>query len=148
MSVPPLPARRPPPPPGAPLPPSRAPRSRAPAAIPSLPTTLGVTPIATSRSKPSGPPSAPRNLRLSPGPAPGSLVIKHSRPVGAGSFAVEYKLEPSSPEDPWIAPEMLQSSSAVQQLDGLAPAQLVKVRVRALGDGWGPYSIEVLGRAR
>jgi hypothetical protein len=110
--------------------------------------TLGVTPVATTRTRRTGPPSAPEKIRLLPGPASGSVVIKHSRPAGAGSFAVQYKLEPSRPEDPWLAPETLQSKAPVQQLEGLAPGQLVRVRVRALGAGWGPYSEEVLGRAQ
>jgi hypothetical protein len=110
--------------------------------------TLGVTPVGTTRSKISGPPKAPDKIRLLPGPAPGSLVVKHSRPAGSGSFAVEYKLEPSHPEDRWQALEALQSKAAVHHLDGLAPAQLVRVRVRALGDGWGPYSVEAVGRAQ
>lgn len=110
--------------------------------------TLGVTPVAISRPRRTGPPKAPEKIRLLPGPASGSLLIKHSRPAGAGSFAVQYKLEPSRPEDPWQAPETLQSKAPVQQLDGLAPGQLVRVRVRALGAGWGPYSEEVLGRAQ
>lgn len=108
---------------------------------------LGLTPASSTRSKIVGPPDAPKNLRLSPGRAPGSLLIKHSRPKGAGSFAVEYKLEPSQAEDPWLSPPSLQSKNIAQQLTGLAPAQLVRVRVRALGDGWGPYSVEVTGRA-
>lgn len=110
-------------------------------------TTLGVTPATTSKSKIVGPPEAPRNVRVLAGPAPGSLIVKHSRPAGSGSFAVQYKLEPSQPEDPWQAPEALQSKSAVHELDGLAAAQLVRVRVRALGDEWGPFSVEVVGRA-
>lgn len=110
-------------------------------------TTLGVTPASTSKSKIVGPPEAPGNVRVLAGPTPGSLIVKHNRPAGAGSFAVQYKLEPSQPGDPWQAPETLQSKLAVHALDGLAAAQLVRVRVRALGDEWGPFSIEVVGRA-
>jgi hypothetical protein len=110
--------------------------------------TLGVTPASITRSKITGPPEAPENVRIAAGPTPGSLIVKHSRPAGSGSFAVQYKLEPSKPEDSWEAPESLQSRSTVHQLGGLAPAQLVRIRVRALGDGWGPFSEEVMGRAQ
>ena len=43
---------------------------------------------------------------------------------------------------------LLFGPSPVHRLDGLAPAQVVRIRVRALGDGWGPFSEEVMGRAQ
>jgi hypothetical protein len=109
---------------------------------------LGGTPVSAGYAKVDRPPAAPTNVRIVDGPTYGSGFVKHRRPAGAASFAVEYKLEPSLPEDPWISSETLQSKAASHLLDGFSPAQLIRVRVRALGCGWGDYSVEVVGRLK
>jgi hypothetical protein len=76
----------------------------------------------------------------------GDATIKCHRVPGAGSYLFEYKLEPSQPTDPWLGNVSTKLVSTT--VSGLAAAQLIRARVRAIGVAPGPWSVEVVGRAK
>jgi hypothetical protein len=80
------------------------------------------------------------------GKVDGDATIKCHRVPGAGSYLFEYKLEPSQPTDPWLG--NISTKLASTTVSGLAPAQLIRARVRAIGVAPGPWSVEVVGRAK
>ncbi len=80
------------------------------------------------------------------GKADGEAIIKCHRVPSAGSYLFEYKLEPSQPTDPWLGNVVTKLVSTT--VSGLAPAQLIRARVRAIGVAPGPWSVEVVGRAK
>jgi hypothetical protein len=76
----------------------------------------------------------------------GEATIKCHRVPSAGSYLFEYKLEPSQPTDPWLG--NINTKLVSTTVSGLAPAQLLRARVRAIGAAPGPWSVEVVGRAK
>jgi hypothetical protein len=85
-------------------------------------------------------------LSIVKGPNEGDAKLKCGRVPYAGSYVFEYKLEPSLPTDPWLGTITTKLSSA--PLTGLPAAQLIRARARAIGVTAGPWSVEVVGRAR
>ena len=85
-------------------------------------------------------------VKLAAGTADGQVICRcHSVPY-AGAYQFEYKLEPSQPADPWLG--NIATKLVATLVSGLAPAQLVRVRARAVGAQPGPWSVEVVGRAK
>jgi hypothetical protein len=66
--------------------------------------------------------------------------------TNAGSYVFQYKLEPSLPTDPWLGTVPTKLASTI--ISGLAPEQLIRARAQAVGVAVGPWSVEVVGRAR
>jgi hypothetical protein len=85
-------------------------------------------------------------LKVVAGAVEGTVELKCDRVPHAGAFVFEYKLEPSQPTDPWLG--NITTKLAKTTVTGLAPAQLVRGRVRAVGVVPGPWSVEVVGRAK
>jgi hypothetical protein len=85
-------------------------------------------------------------LGVGPGPASGDAKLKCKRVPHAGSYVFQYKLEPSLPTDPWLG--NVTTKLAWTIVAGLPPAQLIRGRVQAIGVAPGPWSVEVVGRAK
>jgi len=85
-------------------------------------------------------------VQVAPGAADGEVKLRCGRVPHAGGYVFAYKLEPSQPADPWLG--NINTKLASTTVQGLAPAQLVRARVRAVGVAPGPWSVEVVGRAR
>ena len=112
---------------------------------PSVLATLGVA-QAASPTKPSTETTGTPVLKVAAGATVGEVKLKCGRVLHAGSYVFQYKLEPSQPTDPWLAtiPTKLASTS----VGGLAPEQLIRARAQAVGVVAGPWSAEVVGRAK
>jgi hypothetical protein len=106
---------------------------------------LGVD-AAASPTKPANEVVGTPVLKVAPGTNPGEVKLTCGRVPHAGAYIFEYKLEPSQPADPWIGNVTTKFVSTV--VPGLAAAQAVRVRVRAVGVTPGPWSLEVVGRAK
>jgi hypothetical protein len=85
-------------------------------------------------------------LTISKGEHDGDALLRCKRVPYAGSYVFQYKLEPSLPTDPWLGD--ISTKLASTPLSGLAPAQLLRARARAIGVVAGPWSAEVVGRAK
>jgi hypothetical protein len=113
---------------------------------------LGVEVLSIQRGpRDQGPAGAPTNLRVLAGDDSGSVIVRWSRPRGAGAFLAQYKLEPLSPDAPpsdWFPAEGFATKNLDWSIDNLQPIAQVRVRVRAIGAQIGPWSEEALGRAR
>jgi hypothetical protein len=112
---------------------------------------LGAEPVTAQRSpRATGPADVPGNVRLGPGADTGSALTRWSRPDGAGAFVAQYRLEPAAgaPATDWTPAEGFATNKLSWQIDGLPPAAHLRVRVKAIGAEVGPWSDEVLGRAR
>jgi hypothetical protein len=112
---------------------------------------LGVEAAAPRGPRADGPTDIPGNLRVLPGPASGSSIVKWTRPVGAGAFLAQYRLESeaggASPSE-WVPVDGFATKKVKWPIENLPPAAHLRVRVRAIGAEAGPWSEEVLGRAR
>lgn len=86
-------------------------------------------------------------IKLAEGAKSGQMVVKRRRNKGAGSIVIQYKLDSSAPTDPWLPPDGIQTSKLAWTIENLPPGQLIRVRVRAIGDVPGPW-VEEVGRAR
>lgn len=91
---------------------------------------------------------APTKLVVAPGEVDGEAAPKCARVPGAGAYKFEYKLEPSLPQDPWLPPGGITTKFARTTIPDLPPNQLLRARVCAIGETAGPWSEEVVGRAR
>jgi hypothetical protein len=91
---------------------------------------------------------APTKLVVATGAAEGEAAPKCARVPGAGAYRFEYKLEPSLPADPWLPPGGITTKFARTTIPDLPPNQLIRARVCAIGETAGPWSEEVVGRAR
>jgi hypothetical protein len=113
---------------------------------------LGVEAAATQRAPHAeGPADSPDNLRVLPGPASGSSIVKWTRPAGAGAFLAQYRLESEAggaPAADWVPADGFATKKVEWPIENLPPAAHLRVRVRAIGAEVGPWSEEVLGRAR
>jgi hypothetical protein len=76
----------------------------------------------------------------------GDVLFKCKRVQHAGAYLFEYKLEPSQASDPWLGNITTKLTSTT--VTGLAASQLLRARVRAIGVTPGPWSAEVVGRAK
>jgi hypothetical protein len=76
----------------------------------------------------------------------GDVRLRCKRVPHAGAYLFEYKLEPSQASDPWLG--NITTKLASTTVTGLAGAQLVRARVRAIGVTPGPWSAEMVGRAK
>jgi hypothetical protein len=85
-------------------------------------------------------------LRIDPGPVDGDAKLKCGQVPHAGSYLFQYKLEPSQPTDPWLG--NIATKLVSTMLHGLPHAQLIRGRVQAIGVAPGPWSVEVVGRAK
>jgi hypothetical protein len=106
---------------------------------------LGVEPAASPTKQEDEVVGAPV-LTIAKGANEGDAKLKCARVPYAGSYVFEYKLEPSLPTDPWLGTITTKLASA--PLTGLPAAQLIRARARAIGVTAGPWSVEVVGRAR
>ena len=94
-------------------------------------------------------PDAPTGLVIQLGARPGEVLFKCHRSRYAGAYVFQYKLEPSLPTDPWLPDgEGLLTRRVSATVSGLAPSQMLRARVRAIGDQSSVWSEEVLGQAR
>lgn len=113
---------------------------------------LGVEAAATQRApRAEGPAEMPSNVRVLLGEDSGTVIVKWTRPIGAGAFLAQYKLEPQAagaPPSDWSPAEGFATKKVEWAIDNLPPAAHVRVRVRSIGAEVGPWSEEVLGRAR
>lgn len=91
---------------------------------------------------------APTDVVIMEGANPGDAPVKCRRVAHAGSYMFQYKLEPSRPEDPWLPEGGIQTKYARTILTDLLPGQPIRVRICAIGGVTGPWSEEVVGRAR
>jgi hypothetical protein len=85
-------------------------------------------------------------LKVGQGPAQGDAELRCKAVPHAGSYLFQYKLEPSQPTDPWLGNIATKIVSTI--VHGLPPAQLIRGRVQAIGVAPGPWSVEVVGRAK
>ena len=85
-------------------------------------------------------------LKLAQGLAAGELALRCNKVAHAGAYVFEYKPEPSLPTDPWVG--NVTTKLVATTVSGLAAAQLIRARVRAVGATLGPWSVEVVGRAK
>jgi hypothetical protein len=85
-------------------------------------------------------------LKVVQGVSSGDVKLECARVPHAGAYIFEYKLEPSQPTDPWLGNIVTKFVSTV--VPGLAAAQAIRVRARAVGVTPGPWSVEVVGRAK
>jgi hypothetical protein len=111
----------------------------------SLLATLGVQRVLASSSPATETIVAPV-VSILLGKADGEAKIKCHRVPHAGAYQFEYKLEPSQPTDPWLGNAVTKLVST--DVSGLAPGQLLRARARAIGAAPGPWSVEVVGRAK
>jgi hypothetical protein len=91
---------------------------------------------------------APEALGISPGANPGAVRLKCGKVAHATAYVFEYKVEPSQPADPWLPEGGIQTKRVSTTLTGLAPGQAIRARARAIGGMAGPWSEEVVGRAK
>lgn len=113
----------------------------------SMLTTLGVT-AAAPPTKATNAAAGGTTLTVSRGPNAGDVVFKCRKVAGAGAYIVEYKLEPSLPTDAWLPPGGIITKYVSATVSGLAPEQQVRGRIRGVGGTLGPWSTEVVARAR
>jgi hypothetical protein len=111
----------------------------------SLLASLGVA-QAASPSKPETETVDAPVLKVSAGASGGQVRLACGRVTNAGSYVFQYKLEPSQPTDPWLA--TIATKLASTTVGGLAPEQLIRARVQAVGITAGPWSAETVGRAK
>jgi hypothetical protein len=112
---------------------------------------LGVERALTHRGpRAARPADVPGKVRLMPGVDFGSARMKWTRPEGAGAFVAQYRIEepPGVATTEWTPAEGFATSGVSWEIDGLPPAAHLRGRVRAIGAERGPWSEEVLGRAR
>jgi hypothetical protein len=109
-------------------------------------TALGVDPVSPRDQQIGDMVAAPAKVTVSAGENGGDAVFKTNRIPGAGSYEFQYKLEPSQPSDPWLPGGS--TKRVTFTLTGLAAAQHLRVRARAIGNTPGPWSAEVIGIAR
>lgn len=88
------------------------------------------------------------HLSILEGDVQGEARFRCRKVPYAGAYVFEYKLEPSQPTDPWLPPGGIITTHVEAKISGLAPGQLVRGRVRAVGGVLGPWSDEVVGRAK
>ena len=108
-------------------------------------TSLGVD-TAANPSKPETEVITAPVVTVVPGANPGDVKLRCGRVPRAGAYVFEYKLEPSQPADPWLGNTSTKLVSTL--VSGLAPAQLIRARARAIGVTASPWSVEVVGRAK
>jgi hypothetical protein len=113
---------------------------------------LGVEAAATQRTpRAQGPAEVPGNLRVLPGEDSGSVIVKWARPRGVGAFLSQYRLESpaeDAPSSAWLPAEGFATTKVEWSIENLPPAAHLRVRVRSIGAELGPFSEEMLGRAR
>jgi len=85
-------------------------------------------------------------VKVQAGANAGEVKLRCGRVPHAGAYVFEYKLEPSQPTDPWLG--NVTTKLAQTTVTGLAPVQAVRARARAVGVTSGPWSEEVVGRAK
>ena len=85
---------------------------------------------------------------VGPGAVLGEALLKCRAVPYAGAYQFEWKLEPSQPGDPYPAQNLITTKYASARVAGLPAEQLIRGRVRAVGGSPGPWSDEVLGRAK
>jgi hypothetical protein len=93
-------------------------------------------------------PEAPVLLAIAAGANPGEALLRCRKVARAGSYVFEYKAEQALPTDPWLPGGGIQTTFVSAMVSGLAPSQHIRARVRAIGATSGPWSEEVVGRAR
>jgi hypothetical protein len=115
---------------------------------PSVLATLGVTVAAKGVKGAHDNVGAPA-LSVGVGVNDGDALFKCKAEPYAGAYVFQYKLEPSQITDPWLpAAGPIMTKYPHTTVSGLAPEQAVRGRVRAVGGLPGPWSAEVVGRAR
>jgi hypothetical protein len=87
-------------------------------------------------------------LTVLPGAVSGEARLRCKKVPHAGAYLFEYKLEPSQPTDPWLPQGGILTTHVETTVGGLAPEQLLRGRVRAIGGVVGGWSEEVVGRAK
>jgi hypothetical protein len=87
-------------------------------------------------------------LAVVAGAVSGEAVLRCKKVPHAGAYLFEYKLEPSQPSDPWLPQGGILTTHVETTVGGLAPEQLLRGRVRAIGGVVGGWSEEVTGRAK
>lgn len=110
--------------------------------------TLGVAAAATGVKGAHDNVDAPTKLTVGAGVNAGDVDLKCKRVAYAGAYLFEYKLEPSLPTDPWLPQGGIMTTHVETTVSGLAEGQLVRGRVKAVGGLPGPWSAEVVGRAK
>ena len=91
---------------------------------------------------------AVEGLTVGAGKIAGEATLKAKGVAHAASYIFQYKLEPSLPTDPWLPPNGIITKHVSATVTGLAPQQLIRARAAAVGGAPGPWSAEVVGRAR
>jgi hypothetical protein len=87
-------------------------------------------------------------LTVGAGKSAGEAALKAKGVPHAASYIFQYKLEPSQPTDPWLPPTGIITKHVSTTVTGLAPQQLIRARACAVGGAPGPWSAEVVGRAK
>ncbi len=85
-------------------------------------------------------------LKVLAGAILGEAKLKCGAVPHAGSYVFQYKLEPSQPTNPWLG--NISTKLVWTNVAGLAPEQLIRARVQAVGVTAGPWSTEMVGRAK
>jgi hypothetical protein len=88
------------------------------------------------------------DVLVQPGEAPGQAVVTFTCPYPTAFFVVEYRPEAAGALDDWTPLDVLPSEDGRAVIDGLAPGQAIRARVRAVGNASGPWSDEAVGAAR
>jgi hypothetical protein len=112
---------------------------------------LGVDAAATTRTAHEGPAAVVTGIFTLEGPTSGSSYARWARPPGAAAFLVRYRLEPApgAPPAPYQPSENGYATKGVEWLiEGLPPAAAFRIQVCAIAAQVGPWSDEVLGKAR
>ena len=104
--------------------------------------------------KDTGPAAVVTGISAVPWKETGQSKVHWKRPPGAAAFIAQYMLEPTSPPAPgapppqWLPSDGYSTKNVEWIIDGLPPAANLRVRIRAIGAELGPWSDEVLGKAR
>ncbi len=117
---------------------------------------LAIDAAALRSAAPAGPPPAPATLTIAEGEVSGETKLKWGpRPLGVAAFVVQYKLEALPPGSPagtpapdWSPVGGYHTKKLEWVVDGLPPAAAIRGRVQSIGDELGPWSDDVLGKAR
>jgi len=112
---------------------------------------LGVAAAATTRTVHVGPADVVTGIFTLEGPTSGSAYVRWPRAPGAAAFLARYRLDtaPGAPVAPYQPSESGYATKNVEWLiEGLPPAAAFRVQVSAIGAQVGPWSDEVLGKAR
>ncbi len=117
---------------------------------------LAIDAAALRKAQATGPAPAPTTLSIVEGSVSGESKFRWGpRPAGAAAFVAQYKLEALPPGSPagtpppdWTPVGGYHTKNVEWTIDGLPPAACIRGRVQAIGAQLGPWSDEVLGKAR